>query len=163
MLVGLLLGFSGILLLFGTKVGGYMISEQSIVPTDCYSIPESRPRLAAKDKLETLDLNFTEIGLKYLELYEELELISMKDFEYQEGKYVAMNCTLVDLCKTSRSVDGILDLNLPSYIGFLTIVVKLDAKNIVAYLFQNKSSVLINERDFGIFMLDGIKISLHSP
>ena len=32
----------------------------------------------------------------------------------------------------------------------------------MAYLFQNKSSVLINERDFGIFMLDGIKISLHS-
>ena len=41
-------------------------------------------------------------------------------------------------------------------------MIKLDAKNIVAYLFQNKSSALINERDFGIFMLDGIKISLHS-
>ena len=95
-------------------------------------------------------------------MYEELELISIKYFEYLDGKYVAMNCTLVDLCKTSRSVDVILDLKLPSSIGFLTNMVKLDAKNIVAYLFENKSSVLINERDFGIFMLDGIRIDLHS-
>ena len=131
MFVGLFLSFSGFLLLFGTEVESVMISEQPIVPSACYSIPESRARLAAKDKLETLDLNFTEIWLIYLELYEELELISMKDFEYLDGKYVAMNCTLVDLCKTSRSVDGILDLKLPSSIGFLTNVVKLDDKNIV--------------------------------
>ena len=66
MLFGVFLGFCGNLRLFGTNVGGDMISEP-ILPTDCYSIPESRARLAAKDRLETLDLNFTEIGLNYLE------------------------------------------------------------------------------------------------
>ena len=69
---------------------------------------------------------------------------------------------MVDLCKTTRTVDGILDLKLPNSVGFLTNVIKIDAKNIVAYLFENKSSVLINERDFGIFMLDGLRVDLHS-
>ena len=127
-----------------------MISKP-ILPTDCYSIPESRARLAAKDRIETLDINFTEIGINYLELYEELDVIRMRDFQYQNETYIVMNCSLVDLCKTSRSVDEIMDLQLPSYVGFLTNVVKLDNKNIVAYLFQNKSSVLINEKDFRVF------------
>ena len=141
---GLFLGYSGFLLLVGTEVESVMISEQPGVPSACYSIPESRARLAAKDKLDTLDLNFTEIGLNYIELYQELEMISMKSFEYLNENYVEINCTLVDLCKTTRTVDGILDLKLPNSVGFLTNVIKIDAKNIVAYLFDNKSSVLIN-------------------
>ena len=56
---GLLLGYSGFLLLFGSEVESNMISEQPGVPSAYYTIPESRARLSAKDKLETLDLNFT--------------------------------------------------------------------------------------------------------
>ena len=96
---GLFLGYTGFLLLFGSEVESVMISEQPGVPSACYSIPESRARLSAKDKIEAIDLNFTEIGLSYIELYEELEMISMKNFEYLDGNYVEMNCTLIDIYK----------------------------------------------------------------
>ena len=68
----------------------------------------------------------------------------------------------MDLCKTTKTVDGILDLMLPTSVGFLTNVIKIDARNIVAYLFENKTSVLINERDFPVFMLDGLRVDLHA-
>ena len=72
---------SGFLLLVGTEVESVVISEQPGVLSTCYSIPESRARLAAKDKLDALDLNFTDIGLNYITLYQELEMISMKNVE----------------------------------------------------------------------------------
>ena len=68
----------------------------------------------------------------------------------------------MDLCKTTKTVDGILDLMLPTSVGFLTNVIKIDARNIGAYLFDNKTSVLINERDFAVFMLDGLRVDLHA-
>ena len=55
-----------------------------------------------------------------------------------------LNCTLVDICKTTKDVDGILDLMLPLSVGFLTNVIKIDSKNIVAYLLENKTSGMIN-------------------
>ena len=157
MLFGVFLYVYWIFLLFGPSVGGDMDSKP-ILPTDCYTIPESRARLAAKDRIETSDINFTEIGVNYVELYNELDAIRMKDFRYQNETYVAMNCSLLDLCKTARSVDDIIDLQLPSYVGFLTNVLKLNKETIVAYLFQNKSSVVIIEQDFRVFELDGIRV-----
>ena len=161
MLRGLFLGI-GFLLLVSTVVESVVTSGQPGALSTCYSIPESRARLAAKDKLDALDLNFTDIGLNYITLYQELEMISMKNVEYQKEKYVEINCTLVDLCKTTKTVDGILDLMLPTSVGFLTNVIKIDARNVEAYLFDNKTSVLINERDFAVFMLDGLRVDLHA-
>ena len=161
MLFGLFVYCCWLLLLCGSSIWGDMDSEP-VLPTDCYMIQESRARLAAKDCIETLEINFTEFGDNYLSLYAELNAIRIKDFRYQNETYVAMNCSLVDLCKTSRSVDDIIDLQLPSYMGFLTNVLKLDKSTIVAYLFQNRSSIVINERDFRVFELDDIHISFHS-
>ena len=73
-----------------------------------------------------------------------------------------MNCTLVDLCKTSKSVNDIIAIQLTAYMGFLTNVLKLDENTIVALLFRNRSSVIINKRDFHVFVLDDIHIYLHS-
>ena len=72
----------GFLLLVSTVVESVVTFGQPGALSTCYSIPESRARLAAKDKLDALDLNFTEIGLNYIELYQELEMISMKSVEY---------------------------------------------------------------------------------
>ena len=91
-----------------------------------------------------------------MSLYAELDAIRIQDFRYQNETWVAMNCFLVDLCRTSWSVDNIIDLQLPSYLGFITNVLKLDKSTIVAFLFQNRSSVVINERDFRVFELDDI-------
>ena len=68
----------------------------------------------------------------------------------------------MDICTTTKTVDGTLDLMLPSSVGFLTNVIKIDSRNIVAYLFENKTSVMINERDFHVFMLDGLRVDLHT-
>ena len=137
-----------LLLLCGPSACGDMDSKP-MLPTDCNMIHQSRARLAAKDRIETLEINFTEIGENYLSLYAELDAITIHDFRYQNETWAAMNCSLVDLCKTSRSVDDIIDLQLPSYMGFLTNVLKLDKSTIVAFLFQNRSSVVISERTSG--------------
>ena len=71
----------GFLLLVSTVVESVVTSGQPGALSTCYSIPENRERLAAKDKLDALDLNFTDIGLNYITLYQELEMISMKNVE----------------------------------------------------------------------------------
>ena len=96
----------GFLFLVSTVVESVVTSGQPGALSTCYSIPENRAHLAGKDKLDALDLNFTEIAQNDIELYQELEMISMKNVEYQKEKYVEINCTLVDLCKTTKTVDG---------------------------------------------------------
>ena len=65
-----------------------------MLPEDCYMIPQSRAKLAAKDCLETLEVNFTEIAENYIGLYVELEAIRFHNFPYQNNTWVSMNYTV---------------------------------------------------------------------
>ena len=65
-----------------------------MLPEDCYMIPQSRAKLAAKDCLETLEVNFTEIAENYVGLYVELEAIRIHNFPYQNNTWVSMNYTV---------------------------------------------------------------------
>ena len=138
-----------VLLLCGPSACRDMASKPKL-PEDCYMIHQSRAKLSAKDRLETLEVNFTEIAENYVDLYVELEAIRIHNFPYQNNTWVSINCTLVDMCKTSKSVDDIIAIQLPDSIEFLTNVLKLDENTIVAFLFRNRSSVIINKRDFHV-------------
>ena len=96
----------GFLLLVSTVVKSVVTSGQPGALSTCYSIPENRAQLAGKDKLDALDLNFTEIGQNYIELYQELEMISLGSVEYQNEKFIELNCSIVDICRTTKDVDG---------------------------------------------------------
>ena len=142
---------STVLLLLVAAVAECVVSSGEIVTSgepmalsSCYLIPENRAHLAGKNKLDVLDLNFTELTQNYISLYQELEMISLGSVEYQNEKFIELNCSIVDICRTTKDVDGILNLSLPSSLGFLTNVIKIDSKNIVAYLYNNKTSVMIN-------------------
>ena len=81
-------------------------SEPMALPS-CYQIPENRAHLAGKNKLDVLDLNFTELAQNYISLYQELEMISLGSVEYQNEKFIELNCSIVDICRTTKDVDGI--------------------------------------------------------
>ena len=68
----------GFLLLVTTVVKCVVTSGEPEALSSCYSIPENRAHLAGKDKLDALDLNFTEIAQNYIESYQELEMVSIK-------------------------------------------------------------------------------------
>ena len=159
---------TGLLLLVAAVVecvvssGEPVTSGEPMALSSCYSIPENRAHLAGKNKLDVHDLNFKELTQNYISLYQELEMISLGSVEYQNEKFIELNCSIVDICRTTKDVDGILNLSLPSSLGFLTNVIKIDSKNIVAYLYDNKTSVMINEKDFHIFMMDNLKVDLHT-
>ena len=59
---------TGVLLLVATVVecivnsGEPVTSSEPMALSSCYSIPENRAHLAGKNKLDVLDLNFTEIA-----------------------------------------------------------------------------------------------------
>ena len=106
--------------------GEPVTSGEPMALSSCYSIPENRAHLAGKNKLDVLDLNFTELTQNYISLYQELEMISLGSVEYQNEKFIELNCSIVDICRTTKDVDGILNLSLPSSLGFLSNVIKID-------------------------------------
>ena len=159
---------AGFLLLVASVAECVVSSEEPVTSSEpmalssCYQIPENRAHLAGKNKLTVLDLNFTELTQNYISLYQELDIINLDMVEYQNENFIELDCSIVDICRTTKDVDGILNLSLPSSLGFLSNVIKIDSKNIVAYLYDNKTSVMINEKDFHIFMMDNLKVDLHT-
>ena len=137
-------------------------SSEPMALSSCYQIPENRAHLAGKNTLTVLDLNFTELTQNYISLFQELEIINLKMVKYKNENFIEMDCSIVDLCRTTKEVDDILKLSLPSSLGFISNVVKIDGETIVAYLYSNKTAVMIHQRDFHYFMMDNLKIDLHN-
>ena len=123
---------AGFLLLVASVAECVVSSEEPVTASEpmalssCYQIPENRAHLAGKNKLTVLDLNFTELTQNYISLYQELDIINLDMVEYQNENFIELNCSIVDICRTTKDVDGILNLSLPSSLGFLTNVIKID-------------------------------------
>ena len=110
---------TGFLLLVASVAECVVSSEEPVTSSEpmalssCYQIPENRAHLAGKNKLTVLDLNFTELTQNYISLYQELDIINLDMVEYQNENFIELDCSIVDICRTTKDVDGILNLSLP--------------------------------------------------